>query len=122
VPLHAGDVGVGRLDDQPGRDAVLARVPDEAVEDDHVLLGDVVVLEAGDALALIGADRLVGVVIRGVGDDVGRLLRAGQDLGLDVDVAELGQPGLGHGLGELAQLVGGRAEHDRSGLQPEVVR
>ena len=105
--LHAGDVRVRRLDEQPRRDAMLGVVADVAVDDQHVLVADVRVLALGDVRALGAAHRLVGVLLGVVGDDVGAALASRDDLGLDVVVVELGVPGVGHPRGQLAQLRGG---------------
>ena len=55
--------------------AELRVVADVAVDDDHLLVGDVFVLELGPALALLARDRLV-LAVGLVGDDEGRGLRA----------------------------------------------
>ena len=121
-PLHAGDVGVGLLDDQPGRGAVGPGVADEAVDHHHVLAADVLVLEGGESGPFLAVDGLVAVLVGPVGDHVGRPLGAGDDLGLHVDVAVRGLAGLGHGVGVGAQLGLGRVKGDRLGGKAQVGR
>ena len=53
----------------------LGVVPDVPVDHDHLLLGDVLVLSSGPALAILAGDRLV-LAVGLVGDDVRRLLGA----------------------------------------------
>ena len=60
--LHPGDVREGRLDEEPGRNAVLGVVADEAVDLDHGRLGDVGVLARRHAVPLVAVDRLVRIV------------------------------------------------------------
>jgi hypothetical protein len=57
--LRAGDVRVARFDHEPRRNAEGRIVADEAVDDDHVLVADVVLLQLGDPRILLAADRLV---------------------------------------------------------------
>jgi hypothetical protein len=49
--LHPGDVRVRCLDVEPGGRAELGVVADVAVDDDHLLVGDVLVLALRPALA-----------------------------------------------------------------------
>jgi hypothetical protein len=104
--LHGGDVGVGLLHEQPRPGAELGVGADVALDQDHVLLGDVGVLLGRPLLGLGGRDRGLGVGL--VADEEGRLRKAGDDPGLIVDVAELGlgDPIRGHELQHpCAQLV-----------------
>ena len=59
--LHAGDVGVVQLDDEASRGPKLWDVADVAVDDEHLLLGDVLVLHLGETLGLSSTDALLGV-------------------------------------------------------------
>ena len=69
--LHARDVGVGLFDDQAGRRAELWVVADVAIDHDHLLVFDVVVLDLRPLLALFAGDALVRVRLWRVGNDVG---------------------------------------------------
>src|ERR1035441_5353050 len=85
--LHAGGVGVRRLDDQPRLGAEVRIRAEAAVEDDHVRGRDEGVLLRGSALALCAADCLLGGVCRVV-DDKRRLHAARADPCHYDDVAE----------------------------------
>ena len=110
--LHAGDVGVRRLDVQPRTDAMLRVVADVPVDDEHVLIADVRVLTLGDLRAVGAAHRLVRVLLGPVGDDVGAGLASRNNLGLHVVVVVFGVPGIRHVRRQLAQLRGGRVPAD----------
>ncbi len=104
--LHPGDVGVRLLDVEARGGAELGVVTDEAVDDEHVLAGDVVVLELGDPLALLARDALLRAALRVVEHDEGGGLRACEYLGLDVEVAVTRLAGVGHLRRELLELLG----------------
>ena len=100
--LHACDVGVPLLHDEPGGGAHLQVVADVAVDHDHVVLGHVGVLDLGDRLVVLPRHRLAaGLAVH----DIRRGRGAGEHLGLHVHVAELGDPSLRHLFGERAQFV-----------------
>src|SRR5439155_13661509 len=88
--LHTGDVRVGLLDGQPGPGAEVGDVADVAVHHDHLLLGDVVVLELRQPRVLLAGDRLAVGHAGVVRDDERRTRAARGHLRLDVHVAELG--------------------------------
>ena len=113
--LHAGDVGIGRFDVQPRRDAVLGIVADVPVDDEHVLVVDVGILARGNLGAVGPAHRLVGVLLGPVGDHVGAGLASRDNLGLNVVVVELRVPCVGHPRRQLAQLRGGGVPADGAG-------
>ncbi len=73
MPLHSGDVGVAGLDDETGRRQEGRVVADDAVEEDHFLVVDVLVLEPGPFPALFRRDGLRRVLLRSIRDDVGAL-------------------------------------------------
>jgi hypothetical protein len=106
--LHAGDVGVGLLDVEARGGAELGVVADEAVDHDHVLTGDVLVLELGDPLALLAGDALLRARLGVVQHEEGRRLGPGKNLGLHVEVAVARLTGVRHLGRELLQLLGRR--------------
>jgi hypothetical protein len=109
--LHARDVRVGGLDVQP-RPGALGRIgADPALDQDHLLVGDVGVLDRRHALVvgarhdLVGADGLVG-------DQEGRALGPRQHACLHVHVADGGTARVRHLRREGLQPLGGRiAQH-----------
>jgi hypothetical protein len=107
LALHRRDVGVGQLDDEPGRGAGAAGVAEMAVDDHGSVAGEVVVLEPGEAGGRLAADRPAGRVLA-VGDHHGGGGRPLGHPGPDVHAAEAGRPGRRHALGERAQLSPGR--------------
>ena len=114
--LHAGDVGVGRFDVQPRADPFGGVVADVAVDHHHLLAADVGILEIGQARALPPAQGLVAVRLGVVGDHVGAGAAPSRDPGLHVQVAEVGQPGVRHSLGQLTELIRGRVPADALSL------
>ena len=112
--LHAGDVGVRRLHDQPRPGSELRVRADVAVHDDHVLAGDVGVLLGGDPVILLAGDRLLGGIGRVI-DDEGRPGASRVDSRLDHHVAELGDLAVRHLLGQLAEPLRGRIPLHRRG-------
>ena len=117
--LHGGDVRVRGLDVEPCGRAEVRVVPDEAVDHDHVLIGDVRVLRLGPLVAFLARDRLV-LPVGLVGDDVRRALRAGDDLGLDVQVPVPRRLRVRHLRRELFDLGRGRVlDHVGRLGQPE---
>ena len=109
--LHPRDVRVALLHHEAGGRPHLRIVADEAVDHDHVVLGQVLVLEGGDLVVLRTRHGLAAGLPF---DDVGAARAPGQDRGLDVEVAELREAGFRHGFGEGPELLWGRVvEHLR---------
>jgi hypothetical protein len=113
--LHAGDVRVALLYHEASAGAELGVVPDPAVDLDHVVVGDVLVLSPRDLFEVRSRHRLPA---GGTVDDERAAGAPGQDLGLDVHIAELGGPALGHLFREAAELCRCRVDEDvcHSGL------
>ena len=80
-------------------------VADEAVDLDHLLVGDVGVLERRDPVPLVPVDRLVRVALGIVGDDERAAGGPRQHRRLDVHGSVVGRPRRGHALGQLVQLL-----------------
>ena len=70
MPLHAGNVGVARLDEEPGRGPEGRVVTDDAIEQHHLLVADVLVLELRPFPAFLRRHGLRRMLLRSVGDDV----------------------------------------------------
>jgi len=117
VPLHARNVGVAGLDDQPGGRQEGWVISDNPVEQHHFLVADVRVLELGPLPAFLGGYALRGVLLRTIRDDVGAFGAAGVDPRVDVVVVVSRAPRVRHPGGELSKLVGGRVLDQALGLR-----
>ena len=117
VPLHARDVGVAGLDDQTGRREEARVVSDDPVEQHHILVADVRVLELGPLAAFLGCYGLRRVLMRTIRDDVCTFGAAGVDARLDVVVVVNRAPRIGHPGGELSKLISGRVLDQALGLR-----
>ena len=106
--LHAGDVGVALLDNQSRGSNQGAMVADRAVDDQHLLVSDVVVLHVPQPAGLVLGDALRRIALGVVGCDVGVRRASSNRPGLHVVVAELGAPGVGHLGRKLLQLLSTR--------------
>ena len=115
--LHAGDVGVTRLDDQPGGRQKVRIIADDAIEHNHLLLADVVVLDLRPFPALLGPHGLRRVLLGAVGDDIGALGAAGVDPRLDVEVVVDGALRVRHPRGQGLEGFWGRPVDQTLGLR-----
>ncbi len=120
--LHCRDIRIGLLDGKPGCGTSGRISTNKAIDYDHVLGLDVLVLKRCHFLCALEGDGLVTVRIGVVGDHEGRGLRACGNFNVDVVVPKFGLLCVWHRCNELTKSLSAWIPEYRLGLNEKVLR